>query len=288
MKAVLFTMALGIGLAPLPGSADIKLDFGVYTSDKPTVMVKMFRPILNVLESELTKTLGEPTSISLQVASNYEKGIDNIASGRVDFARLGPASYVAAKHHSPNLGLLAMENVKGQKSFSGVICVKGKSDIDSVEQLRGRSFAFGDKRSTIGRYLSQHYLAQRGIRSSNLATFAYLGRHDAVGSAVGAGQFDAGALKESTFNKLRKKGVDIREIARFSNVTKPWVARAELDPKLVAALKAALLEMKDPNALKAIKKNGFFPAKDSDYATIRESIRDNKTFFETTATQQKT
>ncbi len=255
------------------------LYFGVYTSDKPTAMVKMFRPILNALESELTERLGEPATISLQVASSYEKGIDDIATGRVDFARLGPASYVAAKGRNSKLHLLAMESVKGEKSFSGIVCVNEKSNIFSVAQLKGRSFAFGDERSTIGRYLSQRYLARRGIRAADLASYEYLGRHDAVGAAVGAGRFDAGALKESTFKKLKRKGVEIRELARFPNVTKPWVARGKLDSKIVAAITAALLDLKEPAALKAIKKDGFFPAMDSDYAAIRESMRSNDVFF---------
>lgn len=73
-------------------------------------------------------------------------------------------------------------------------------------QLRGQTFAFGDERSTIGRYLSQLLLVQHGIRADELLSYEYLGRHDRVGTAVGAGQFDAGALKESTFRKLKKKG----------------------------------------------------------------------------------
>ena len=64
-----------------------------------------------------------------------------------------------------------------------------------------------------------------------------------LGTAVGAGLFDAGALNESTFNKLVKKGVPIRELARFTNVTKPWIARAGLSDRIFNALQETLWEM---------------------------------------------
>ena len=75
-------------------------------------MVKMFRPLLNALEINLAEKLGGPVSISLQVASDYDQGIDNLVNGQVDFARMGPASYITSKGRNPGLQLLAMESKK--------------------------------------------------------------------------------------------------------------------------------------------------------------------------------
>ena len=72
--------------------AEIKLTFGLYTADKPTVMVANFRPILNHLEDKLTEQFSEEVHIRLQVFSTYEKGVEAIATGEVDFTQLGPAS----------------------------------------------------------------------------------------------------------------------------------------------------------------------------------------------------
>jgi len=279
MKNLIVATLILAGLATTPAQAEVELKFGVYTSDKPTTMVRMFRPILNALEARLTEKTGVPTRIGLQVASSYEQGIDDLVNGRVDFARMGPASYVFSKDRNPDLRLLAMESKKGSKTFYGIICVQEQSPIQEIAQLKGRTFAFGDERSTIGRYLSQRLLAKQGVHADDLAGYEYLGRHDRVGAAVGAGQFDAGALKESTFKKLIKKGVKIRELARFPNVTKPWIASSNLDPGMATALEEALLELKDPAALKSIKKQGFLPATDSDYNIIQESIEKNGEFF---------
>lgn len=279
MKTLITITLILAGFAVTPVQADVNLKFGVYTSDKPTTMVRMFRPVLNALETRLTEKLGEPTHISLQVANSYNQGIDDLVTGRVDFARMGPASYIISKDRNPDLQLLAMESKKGKKTFYGIICVQEKSPIQELAQLKGQSFAFGNERSTIGRYLSQYLLTQHGVHAGDLAGYEYLHRHDRVGTAVGAGQFDAGALKESTFKKLKAKGVKIRELARFSNVTKPWIASSNMSEKMLSALKETLLKFTDPAALKVIKKQGFLPAEDNDYTIIRESIQTNGDFF---------
>ena len=255
-----------------------ELVFGVYTSDAATEMVKQFSPALGVLELALGEQLGERVKISLKVASTYEGGVEDLTSGRVDFARMGPASYVMAKELNPGVRILAMESKKGSKTFNGVICVREGSDIESVAQLKGKRFAFGDARSTIGRFLAQELLVENGIRSENLEGFDYLGRHDKVGMAVGSGMYAAGALKEGTFKKLVAAGEPIQVIASFPNVTKPWIARAGMAPELFDGLRKVLLAMDDKKALGALKKDGFLPGDDADYDSIRSAIEASHSF----------
>jgi phosphonate transport system substrate-binding protein len=274
MGAAIFALA-----SALPAKAEITLAFGVYASDKPSAMVRQFRPILNALEKSLSELAGEPVRIRMQIAKTYEQGVIDLVAGKVDFARFGPASYIRAREADPRVEILAAESNKGKKTFNGVITVAEDSPITTVSELSGKSFAFGDERSTIGRYLSQLHLMRNNVRASDLKHFEYLGRHDAVGAAVGAGRFDAGALKESTFKRLLKKGIQLRAIARFPNVTKPWIARGGLTQKTKDMLRRTLLALKDPRALKALKKAGFLEGSDEDYAGIRDSILNNHLFF---------
>ncbi len=277
LLALLF-LALAAGIPP--ARADVDLKFGVYVSDKPTEMVRKFRPVLDALEIAMSGELGEAVHIKMRVAGDYEAGIDDLVTGAVDFARFGPASYVLAKERNPELRILSVESEKGTKVFYGIICVAKESPIRAVEDLHGKSFAFGNSRSTIGRYLSQLFLFRHGIGAKDLSAYGYLERHDKVGTAVARNQFDAGALKEGTFKKLVAKGLPIRAIASFPNVTKPWIARGGLAPKVFDALRAALLRMRDPAALKALKKDGFLEGGDDDYAVIRKAMASNALFFE--------
>lgn len=259
--------------------ADIELSFGVYTTDQPTEMVKAYRPILSGMEIELSKRLEKKVKIALKVSSTYEKGVAALVQGDVDFSMLGAASYVSALDQNPSLRLLAIESNNDSKTFNGVISVSEDSSIESVGQLSGKSFAFGNEVSTIGRYLSQAYLIDNGIGADDLSRYNYLGRHDRVGHAVAAGKYDAGALKEGTFNKLVKKGLKIRSIATFPNVNKAWIASNQLSADLYLELQSVMLSMKDESLFEPFSRKRFVPGHKDDYDVIRDAIKNNNRFF---------
>ena len=100
--------------------------------------------------------------------------------------------------------------------------MQADSKFETLKDLKGASFAFGNINSTIGRYLAQSELLKEGIDNNALSKSEYLGCHDKVFKAVELGDFDAGSLKESTFKKLNKDN-QLRVLHRFENVTKPWV-----------------------------------------------------------------
>lgn len=278
LRSILCVVAV-LGLGSQPALADIELKFGIYAADKPSVVVQQFRPVLNVIESDLSRRRAEPVKLSMQVSKTYEEGVDDLVAVKVDLARFGPASYIEAKQRNPGLSIIVAESSKGKNTFNGVICVKDDSPIRTIADLKGKRFAFGEKGSTIGRYLVQLHLAEQGVYARDLAHYEYLDRHDKVGAAVAVGTFDAGAVKESTFNKLNQEGKGLRALTIFPNQTKPWIARAGLDPTLIAQLRDSLLAMQDPVALKALEEDGFAAATDADYDRIRRSIQENDRFF---------
>ena len=260
-------------------SAQINLVFGVYTSDQPTAMVKAYRPILSALETRLSDELNTPVKIKLQVASTYQKGIDALVADQVDFSVLGPASYIEASDREPGLKILALASKDGSKNFKGVICVREDSDIYTIADLHGKTFAFGNDKSTIGRYLSQAHLFEHGITAHSLESFDYLDRHDRVAHAVAKGTHDAGALKEGTFRKLNKKGLNLRALVTIPLINRPWVASARLERKILNALRVSMLSLKAPVAFKALGRKQFVEASDSDFTRIRTAINTNKRFF---------
>ncbi len=266
-------------LLPAGARADIGLVFGTYASDKPFAMVEQLRPTLDLLERAMSERLGEPVTIKLRVARDYETGIAELVSGRVDFARLGAASYVTAKDEAPELAVLAAERYGKSIVFNGVICVKAESAIQDIAELAGKSFAFGDEQSTLGRYIAQLTLANAGITATSLKDFKYLERHDRVAAAIASGQFDAGALEETMFAKMVASGAGLRAIAAFPTVTKPWVARVGLPARTGEAISNGLLGIRDPAALAALRFDGFAAADDGDYEITRASIKENWRFF---------
>jgi len=263
---------------PMAAQADVTLTFGTYAADKPTDTVRKYHPFLTFLADRMSVELDEPVTIKMKIAKEYDAGIDHLAASEVDFARFGPASYVHVMDRNSEIQLVAMESKNGGKRFNGVIVVHADSDIHSLEQLSGQSFAFGDELSTIGRYLAQSHLLEAGISSAELQGFDYLGRHDLVGEAVGAGRFTAGALKESTYKKLVAKGVPIRVLLSFDNVTKPWLASAEVSPRIVAAMRRVMLASDNQETVQQILKNGFLEGTDDDYNFVRQAMDQSRLF----------
>ncbi len=268
----LFLMFIFMCQTALAKSTPITIKFGINSTDSPTVVGQKFIPVVKHIEGEMAKLLKQPVKIEFKIFRNYEGPIKSITKGTSDFVRLGPASYIHAKRKNPNIKLIVMGNRKGKRTFNGLIIVPTESKIKTLAELKGKRFAFGDEISTIGRYLSQIELFKAGICAKDLAGYEYLGRHDNVYSAVALSKFDAGALKESTFNKRNKKSKKAKVLFSFPNVTKPWIAREGLDDRIYKALQTAFLTMKDKKALKKLKANGFFTTSHEMYKPIEEAM----------------
>ena len=94
----------------------VELTFGVYSSDKATVMYKMFIPIVRQLQESAEAKLDCPVDIFIKIFRTYDEGIDALVKGQVDFVRFGPASYILAKAQNPDISLLAMEAKNGKNT----------------------------------------------------------------------------------------------------------------------------------------------------------------------------
>lgn len=242
--------------------------FGVYTADKASSTVTEISPTIEKLEALVNTKLEYPVEIKFKVTGAYQEGIDQIVDGDIHFSRLGPASFIHAMNSNSELNLLVMESKKGERVFNGIIAIHKDSEISTIAELKGGSFAFGNSLSTIGRYLSQAKLLEAGLTSKDFSSFEYLGRHDKVGMAVAAKEFTAGALKESTFKKLVAAGEPIKELTRFDNVTKPWVSHPSLDKELTLVIKESLLEIQTCS----VSKDGFLSSMVDYYKPIQQAM----------------
>ncbi|MBC8202020.1 MAG: phosphate/phosphite/phosphonate ABC transporter substrate-binding protein [Planctomycetes bacterium] len=255
----------------------MRLHFGVYPSDRATTMYRKFTPVLEALSATLETQLKREVDIHLTIFEDYASGIKALANGDVDFVRFGPASYILAEELNPNIQLLAMELRKGLKRFNGLIIAKKESGINAIKDLQGKTFAFGDSNSTIGRYLAQSLMVDAGVSADTLKDFDFVHRHDLVAKAVITGTHDAGAVKASTYKKLCNPD-KIKIVVAFENVTKPWVARADLPQKIKDAITASLLELVDSKIIGELGCSGFTKATPKDYELVRKAMKNAEAF----------
>ena len=256
----------------------LRLEFGVYPSDRATVMYRKFSPILDAIRVPLETQLSREVDIHLTLFEDYESGINALANGDVDFVRFGPSSYILAEQLNPDIQLLAMELRNGLKQFNGLIITHKDTNIQYLQDLKNKSFAFGDENSTIGRFLSQALLVENNINAESLTSFDYLGRHDQVAKAVITKTHDAGAIKSSTYKQLCDPE-EIIVVRAFSNVTKPWIGSSKLSKKICDAITASLLILEDQEVIGELGCSGFATATPEEYDLVRTSMKKAEAFY---------
>ena len=156
--------------------------------------------------------------------------------------------------------------------------------MKSLQDLKGKTFAFGSVSSTSGSLMPRFFMLKDGIKPEEFfSRVAYSGAHDATVAWVQAGKVDGGVLNASVWDKLVAAGkVDTSKVVVLGT-TPPyydynWTVRGNLDPALTAKIKAAFLAL-DPAkpADKAIldlqAATRFIPTKAENYTGIEEAAR---------------
>jgi phosphonate transport system substrate-binding protein len=260
---------------------ELSLRFGLYTHESQNEIDVKFGHVFEHLETSLGKKLGKTVKIQRRVYKDYRDGRQAVIDGDMDFMRLGAASYALAQHYladhkQPLLNLLVNQREDGnvEVQFKGIIFTRRDSGINSLADLEGRTFAFGDKDSSTGSYLPKELLLGAGIHGKDLKRFEHHADHKQTVLAVVEGRFDAGAAKESVFKQFGKDV--LKPLATITHhIGMPWVARSGLDPEIVAGLRAGLLSV-PPGSSK--ESTGFEEREDKDYDYIRVALEKAATF----------
>jgi phosphonate transport system substrate-binding protein len=182
---------------------------------------------------------------SLRFTEKYEETADNLGRGLIQFAALGPVNYVAAKTKY-GVDCLAMGlNQDGKPEYRGVIFVRPDSPIRHLEDLRGKSFAFGDRFSTQGHVIPRQMLEEAGVGLEALQSYVFTGSHANTAKAVLNGDYEAGAIQDVLADRLSREG-RIKILAVSKPYPSSMICYAKgVDPATLATVKTALLEM-DP------------------------------------------
>jgi len=229
---------------------------------------KRFTPLAKYLSTELGQ------EVLVRLGRNYEEHLQAICHDEVDIAFVGPAPYIKLSSRSQSISLLSKLSIQGQPGYRGHIITHKDSNIQNMEDLLGKSFAFGDPNSTMSHLVPRYMLQDIGISKDDLGYSQFLYSHRNVAHAVLAGDFAAGAIKHEVFQEFADKG--LREVAITPLIpTHLFVASHTLADLLVNKIKQAMLKINQTKegllALKAIhwQLNALVPVKDSDYQQLR-------------------
>jgi phosphonate transport system substrate-binding protein len=243
------------------------IHFGSVAMDIPAEMYRRLTPLTKYLSEALKRP------VTLKLSPNMSSAIDEVANGSVELAYLTPVAYLKA-HTNGGAQLVVKTVTDGQASFQLMIVVRQDSSIKRIEDLKGKSFAFGDKAAILQRAV----VVGAGMPLEKLGEYKFIGHYDNIAKGVASGDFEAGILKDTTAKDWQSKGL---RILYSSPPLPPYniVASSNVDAKLLKQIRQAFLDLNvnNPTQKSVIQAlddeyDGFAPTSDAEYDVVRRLI----------------
>jgi phosphonate transport system substrate-binding protein len=264
------------------GTSPAVLRVGFVPAEDAQQVVQNAQPIVEIMRKELGM------EVQPFVATDYTGVVEALRVNKLDVAFLTPASYVLARNEADVRVVLKSER-KGSPYYYAAIITRTDSGIVTLEDLRGKTFAFGDPVSTSANVFPRKMLHERGIDPvRDFKQILYSGGHDATVLAVLNGKVDAGATyanspdsNDTAWMRYLKNPEDVKKIRAIA-FSEPipadnLVVSGNLDPAIAKKVENVFLDLsRDPQGKQMLRDlyqiDGFVPATDQDYESVREAF----------------
>jgi phosphonate transport system substrate-binding protein len=194
----------------------------------------------------LTVSLGIP--VEAVVSTSFTAAVEAMCAGRADIGALNPFSYVLARQKC-GVEVAAISVRFGLPYYRAQFNVGAGAGITTVEQLRGKRFAFVDPASTSGYLFPSALLKKMGYDPDKFfGEKVFAGSHPNVILAIYRGQVDGGATFEDARSTVQRQFPDVLEKVKPIAYTDPipndtWSVSPNLDPVLKAKIQDRLLRI---------------------------------------------
>jgi phosphonate transport system substrate-binding protein len=274
-RRVAVAVALGIALVGATQAlADEKpIRIGMIPDAGATqVSVEEKAPLKAYLETALKRP------VTLIIPTNYNATVEGLGNGSLDIAYLGGLTFVKA--HA-RYGAIPLVQRKEDREFHALFITQASSPIKKLEDIKGKSFAFGDINSTSGHLMPYRAMQMVGVDPDKDLKFRYTGSHAATVKAVESGAVDAGACDETVYRQMTKEGKADPAKMRVFITSEPfvdyvWAARPDLDKATQQAIVKAFTDLapgKDDKILAILRGKEFVAADNAEYDTIRTTAK---------------
>jgi len=253
------------------------LRMGLIPADDAEEMLRSYEPV----KEYLAEKLGVP--VEIQVTSDYTAAIEAMRSKHIDMAWFGPFSYIIAANVADAEAIVnGVRRSDGKSDYHSIIVTKADSGIETLEDLKGKSFAFVDPASTSGNLIPRKMLIENGIDpDKDFSRSYYAGTHNAVEYAVANGKVDAGADSDNSYDRMVRAGEINSKVNKIIYTSpsipgSPIAVRGDLPEELKEKIQDALINM-DEQTIHKVSGWGdiarYQKVTDSDYDIIRETAK---------------
>ncbi|WP_224957709.1 substrate-binding domain-containing protein [Geomonas subterranea] len=231
-----------------------------------------YREFLDFIGSEL----GRP--VEYVDAPSYEETNEMLENRSIDAAIVCSGPYVDG-HSKFGLELLAAPEAYGAANYYSYIIVPKDSPARTLNDLKGKSFAFTDPLSNTGKLVPEYLLAKQG---QSFGTFfsktVYSGSHDKSIQAVAGTLVDGAAVDSLIWEYLNKTKPELTARTRIifksePYATPPFVVHPALDPAVKERLRTILLTAhttpRGKMILEKMMTDRYVPVEDRAYDSVR-------------------
>ena len=235
---------------------------------------------------------GRDLDVSYRPASNYSDIVANFGSGEVHLGWFGALAGVQARNLAQDSQAIAQR--EDDDKFRSVFVVRADLPVTTLTDLAGYRFTFGDEISTSGRLMPEYFLGVEGIEDTEsfFSEVGYSGSHDRTWMLVQEGEYDAGALSKTVWDRVLADGSLDREAVRLLTITPNyhnyhWLAHPSIDENYgegtIERLQEIIVELDNSyqsdmtgicdedatvNILENFKTSSFKPTQNSNYLPI--------------------
>lgn len=214
---------------------------------------------------------------------SYAAAVTAFRNDQVQLAWFGGLSGVQARKLVPGAEAIA-QGAEDTEFVTYIIANAAtglKPTTEFPKDIAGKSFTFGEKGSTSGRLMPEFHIRKAlGHPDKAFSRVGFSGDHSRTLALVQSGAYEVGAVNFAVYEKDVKAGtVDPSKVVVIWK-TPPypdyqWTIRGDVEARWGSGFKdkvrAALLDMIDPDLLASFPRKKFIPAKNDDYKPIEDT-----------------
>jgi len=270
-------------------AADAPIRIGVLANRGAEEAQRRWQPTADYLNLYI------PGTSFVIVPLDFDAVLKAVERGDVDFVIANSGNYVELEVRYGVSRIVTLKNLRNGvvcKYFGGVVFTRAdRKDIQSIKDLRGKSFLAVDERSMGGWQMAWREIKDEGLDPyRDFAALKFGGTHDSVVYAVRDGLVDAGTVRTDLFERVASEGkIDLAQFRILNAKQKtpefPFLRSTRLYPEWPMAklrhtsdevaqrVASALLNMPpDSAAAKACESAGWTVP--LDYSTVHECFRE--------------
>lgn len=153
LKVLLSTALTSAMLLSGLSQAQQVLRVSAIPDEAPTELQRKFKPLGDYLEKKLDM------KVEFTPVTDYATSVESLINNKLDMVWFGGFTFIQAKVRSNNQVVPLVQRAEDEK-FKSVFITTNK-DITKLEDLKGKTFAFGSESSTSGHLMPRSYLLQR-------------------------------------------------------------------------------------------------------------------------------